>query len=215
MLIACWSVKGGSGTTVVATSLALLLSRRSPGGSLIVDLAGDVASVLAVPEPPGPGAAEWSVAPEVGPEALTRLVTPVGPRLGLIGRGVGTTDGTRIAAGLGSLATSERPVVVDCGIVDSGAAGLEVASEATISLLILRPCYLALRRAIRAPIRPSSVVLVDEPERVLSPSDVADTLGVPIVAIVPIESGIARAVDAGLLSARLPRSLSRALREAA
>ena len=27
MLIACWSVKGGSGTTVVAAALALLLAR--------------------------------------------------------------------------------------------------------------------------------------------------------------------------------------------
>ena len=27
MLIACWSVKGGSGTTVVAAALALILAR--------------------------------------------------------------------------------------------------------------------------------------------------------------------------------------------
>lgn len=215
MLIACWSVKGGSGTTVVATSLALLLSRRASAGALIVDLGRDVASVLAVPEPAGPGAAEWSVAADVGPPALERLITPVGPRLGLIGRGPGHLDGARLATGLASLATPERPVIADLGVVDTGVAGLEVAAEATMSLLVLRPCYLALRRAIRAPIRPSAVILVDEPDRVLSPSDVADTLGVPIRAIVPIESGIARAVDAGLLSARLPRALSRALRDAA
>ena len=39
MLISCWSAKGGSGTTVVAASLAILLSRGEPAGAV---LASDV-----------------------------------------------------------------------------------------------------------------------------------------------------------------------------
>jgi Flp pilus assembly protein TadG len=38
--------KGGAGTTVVATALALVLARRDTGGALLVDLAGDVPAVI-------------------------------------------------------------------------------------------------------------------------------------------------------------------------
>ena len=56
MLITCWSVKGGSGTTVIATSLALLFAKRQ--GALLVDLAGDVPAALGLPDPDGPGIGE-------------------------------------------------------------------------------------------------------------------------------------------------------------
>ena len=66
-----------------------------------------------------------------------------------------------------------------------------------------------------APIAPSSVVVIDEPGRALSAHDVSEVLGVPVAATVPIDAAVARAVDAGLLTTRLPRSLERALRSAA
>jgi hypothetical protein len=90
-----------------------------------------------------------------------------------------------------------------------------VAAAATLSLLVIRPCYLALRRALAAPIRPSGVILVEEPGRSLGPSDVSDVLGVPVRARVPWDRAVARSVDAGLLAARVPRNLERAVREAA
>src|SRR4051794_33057920 len=62
VFVSCWSVKGGSGTTVVASSLALLLATRSPAGSVLVDLAGDVPAVLGIPEPDGPGVSDWLAA---------------------------------------------------------------------------------------------------------------------------------------------------------
>ena len=89
-------------------------------------------------------------------------------------------------------------------------AGLALAAGAEISLLVLRPCYLALRRALAAPVRPSGVVLVTEHGRSLGRRDVEDVLGVPVRAEVPVEEAVARAVDAGLLARRLPRSLDRA-----
>src|SRR5215831_8592656 len=46
VLVACWSVKGGVGTTVIAAALALLMAGKSPAGAVIVDLAGDVPAVL-------------------------------------------------------------------------------------------------------------------------------------------------------------------------
>src|SRR5918993_2143833 len=59
MLFACWSSKGGAGTTVVAAALAVLLAERCPAGALIADLAGDVPAALGVAEADGPGLAGW------------------------------------------------------------------------------------------------------------------------------------------------------------
>ena len=72
IFVACWSAKGGCGTTVVAVSLASLLARA--GGALVADLAGDVPAVLGMPEPSGPGLADWLAAGESVPaDALARL----------------------------------------------------------------------------------------------------------------------------------------------
>jgi hypothetical protein len=104
--------------------------------------------------------------------------------------------------------------VVDCGAANHGVA-LAVASGAARSVLVTRACYLSLRRAMAAPIRPSEVVLVEEHGRALSAADVEDVLGVPVVARVSSDPAVARAVDAGLLGARLPRGLARELGRAA
>ena len=75
------------------------------------------------------------------------------------------------------------------------------------SLLVTRSCYVALRRVRLAPVRPSGVVLVTEPGRVLSRDDVAAAAEAPVVAEVPLDPQVARLVDSGLLAGRLPRSL--------
>jgi hypothetical protein len=56
--------------------------------------------------------------------------------------------------------------------------------------------------------------LIDEPSRSLRHHDVADALGVPIVASLEWDPTVHRAVDAGLLAGRLPRPFERALRHA-
>src|SRR5438105_4604163 len=81
VLVALWSAKGGSGTTVVATALATVLARSSPSGAVVVDLAGDVPTVLGVPEPDRDGVAQWLAAgPEVAADGPARLEVPVGNR---------------------------------------------------------------------------------------------------------------------------------------
>ncbi|MGI8809871.1 MAG: hypothetical protein ACR2KK_18920 [Acidimicrobiales bacterium] len=217
MLIACWSPKGGSGTTVIACSLAAVLARSGvPAGALLADLSGDAAAVLGVPEPTGPGLAEWLAAgPDIGAGALARLEVEGGTGLRLLawkpsGPDVRPAPG-RAQALLEALSADARPVVADCGSASDG-AGLALAAGAEVSLLVLRPCYLALRRALAAPVRPSGVVLVTEMGRSLGRRDVEDVLGVPVRAEVAIEEAVARAVDAGLLARRIPRSLERALR---
>jgi hypothetical protein len=219
MLIACWSVKGGSGTTVVSVALAATLARSHPRGALLADLDGDVPAVLGLPDPDGPGLVEWLTAGgEVPVDALRRLELDAGGGVRLLPRGaeeapVALPPGRgEVLAGL--LAADGRPTVVDCGRLPEGAA-LAVAAGATSSLLVLRPCYLSLRRAMAAPIRPSGVVLVTGAGRALGAHDVEGVLGVPVRAVVAIDPAVARAVDAGLMASRLPRSLDRAIRRAA
>lgn len=216
MLVACWSAKGGSGTTVVAAGLAAVLARSSSSGAVLVDLAGDVPAVLGLPEPDGPGVAEWLAAgAAVPPDALGRLEVPAGAGLVVIPRGGALPD----APGRGDvlaalLAADARPCVVDCGSAPVGPR-LAVAAAAAHSLLVLRPCYLSLRRALASPVRPSGVVLVAEDGRSIGRRDVEQALGVPVRAVVAHDVRIARAVDAGLLAGRLPGLLQRPLRHVA
>lgn len=215
MLISCWSVKGGSGTTVVSVALALVLARSSPDGALLLDLAGDAPAVLGLPEPAGPCTADWLADGDATDDALHRLEVEAAPSLALLPWGgtpvqAATDDGERLAAAL----SGPRPVVADCGSRLAG-PGLAVAAAATVSLLVLRPCYLALRRALAAPVCASGVVLVREPGRALGRRDVEDVLGIPVRAEVAWDPAVARMVDAGLLGARVPRGLERAMRAAA
>lgn len=221
MLVSCWSVKGGSGTTVVAAALAVVLSRRADGGAVLVDLAGDAPAVLGLADLEGPGVAEWLRAgPEVPDDGLVRIEHEVVAGLTVVPRGDGGLDALDRAEALAAaLASDGRAVVVDCGRLDRherlGAGGVArvLATSATHSLLVTRPCYLSLRRAVSAPITPSAVVVVDEPGRALGAADVRAILGVPLAAAVAVDPAVARAVDAGLLASRLPRTLARALRE--
>lgn len=211
MLVACWSSKGGAGTTVVATAFALLLARRVEGGAVLADLAGDVPAVLGLAEPDDPGIAGWLAAgPEVPVDALARLEKPVSASLGLLSRGSGPLEPARAEVLAGLLATDPRPVVADCGSAPDGVART-LAARAGRSILVTRACYVSLRRARCAPIRASEVVLVVEPGRSLTRRDVEDHLGLPVTAAIDVDPAVARAADAGLLATRLPRTLSREL----
>lgn len=215
MIIACWSVKGGSGTTVVSSALALMLARAQPG-VLLVDLAGEVTTVLGLPEPQGPGLAEWLAAPEHPPDVLSRLTVPAGAGLevlpaGAVGLASAPESGRALAEVLG---VRRGPVVVDAGLLPNGVAA-DVVDAADLSLLVLRPCYLALRRAMAQPRRPDGLIVIGEVGRALGSADVSEVLRVPVRGEIDHDPAIARAVDAGLLASRLPRILERGLRSAA
>lgn len=218
MLVACWSAKGGSGTTTVAAALAIEVARRHAAGALLVDLAGDLPLVLGLPELDSPGIADWLAAgAAVPPDGLARLEVPVGEAgcLALIPTGGPLPDAPgRWEVLAAVLAADPRPVVVDCGSRPAGLA-LVMAASAPVSFLVLRPCYLALRRALSSPIRPSSVIVVDEPGRSLGPRAIAEVLGVPVKAVVPNDPRVARSVDAGRLGSSVPATLARAVRRAA
>jgi len=217
-MICCWTSKGGSGTSVVAAALAIVLARR-PAGALLVDLAGDQPAVLGCADPQGPGLREWlGSVDHAPPDALGRMEMDVVAGLRLLpagSAGLGPPDATGQADAIlgGVLAGEARSVVVDAGVVGTGTVPLarSLAEHAGVSLLVVRPCYLALRRATTCGVRPTGVVVVSEPGRSLTPSDVAAAVGAPVVAEVAMHATVARAVDAGLLAMRLPRQLDRAL----
>ena len=204
---------------MVAAALATLLATEAlatealaveAGGALLVDLGGDLPAALGLPEPAA-GLTGWAEG-----DPLSGIEVEAGAGLRLVPRGTG-----QLPAGIGpalAAALMGRCSVVDAGVIGGPApdpVALDLALVATASLLVLRPCFLALRRAVAAPLRPSGVVLVDEPERVLGATDVEAALGVPVVTVVPWDPAVARRVDAGLLGSALPRGLARALRRAA
>ena len=213
MLIVCWSAKGGVGTTTVAAALGVASARVQPRPpSLLVDLTGDLPACLGLAEPEGPGVAEWLASGhDVPPDALARLQVPVVDGLELLPRGAGPLDPSRAAVLAQVLASSERTVVVDAGRPCPSSAAAVLASSSTRSVLVTRLCFLGLRRAAAASLRPSSVVVVREPGRVLDRSDVERSIGVPVVAEVAVDPAVARAVDAGLARSRLPRAFRSAL----
>ena len=220
MLTACWSVKGGTGTTVVTA--ALVLGAANIGRPVVAaDFAGDLPAALGLADPGGPGVLEWLAAgPDVPADALARIAHDTSYGITVIPSGVASPLAAPANEHAGQrLATAVRmvrgggPVVADCGRIDSPAKAAFVEASDR-SLLILRPCYLAMRKALAAP-RPTGVVLVGEPNRTLRARDVEDVLGVPVVAAIAWEPKIASAVDSGLLTKRLPRPLADAIRAVA
>lgn len=239
MVVSCWSSKGGAGTTVAAVALTLTLGQvdedaaargRGPGGArvgrgaLVVDASGDVATVLGLPEPTGPGLSDWLAAgADVPPDGLARVEIEVSPGISLLPRGEGELGHAERAEVLAAILAAEpRHVVIDCGCLSGPLAGTGdarvrrlLAASAGLSLLVTRPCYLALRRAVAAPIRPDGVIVVAEPGRSLRSEDVSAVLDAPVLTTLPWDSGIARAVDAGLLVSRMPKALAKAIARAA
>ncbi len=208
-MILCWAAKGGSGTTVVACALALGCGHGEP--TTLVDLSGDSPTALGLAEPTGPGVTEWLVSPTAGSGDLRRLSIKVRDGVELIPRGkaIAPVDQwSRLAATLAPPAI----FIVDAG---TGSPPIQLHEAAEHSLLVTRPCFIALRRAQQLDIRPTGIVLVDEPGRALTSADIEHALGAPVVADVRLDPAVARAVDAGLLAARLPRSLMLSLRSAA
>ncbi len=212
MLTICWAAKGGVGTTAVAAALAVMASDRER--TLFVDLAGDAALALGIAAPDGPGLEEWLRSATTDRAALGRLTVEVTPSLRLLPPGSGTAadppaDLRRLAEVLGR---EPGPVVVDAGVVRSDCDRVLPLLEASDrSVLVTRACYLALRRAIDLGVSPTAVVVVTEPGRALRSSDVSRAIGATVIAEVPVDPAVARAIDAGLAVTRLPRLLRRSL----
>jgi hypothetical protein len=214
MYTLCWSPKGGSGTTVIAAVLAVLAARRGP--AVVIDLGGDIATALGGDDGGSVGVGDWLCTSGAAPARLWQAARSCGagddldlrvvPQ-GSMPAGVHLVD--LAAERLAAAATAhDAHVVVDAGRVAPHGPLVECAHR---SLLVIRPCFLALRRAGTAHAAGSDVVLVNEPGRSLHRRDVELALGAPVVAEMPWDPALARAVDAGLLRCRVPSAAARAL----
>ena len=216
MLLALWSPKGGSGTSVVAAATALASAAR--GDTRLADLGGDQPAILGLalqPSVSGPaeGLAGWLAAgPSTPTEWLDDMAVPVVPGLALLPLGsdapasVSPEAGAALAVGL----SDGGVAVLDAGSgPDHGGAVRAAIEVADVSLMVIRPCYLALRRAVGDPrlARSAGAILVEDAGRALAAADVAAVLGVPVIGRVPVRAEVARAVDAGVLRDRLPAPL--------
>lgn len=210
VLTVCWAAKGGSGTTVVACALALL-SAAHDDSSWLVDLAGDAPAALGITEPSGPGALDWVASTTAPPHAFDALGAAAAHGLRVVPRGSSTPANDHLRwEHLGRfLADRDSRVFVDAG---TGCPPPALLAAAQRRLLVIRPCYLALRRAAASTPSPTGVIVVHEPGRALRADDIAATVHAPVVAEIELDPAISRSVDAGLLAARMPRPLVTAFR---
>ena len=216
MLLALWSPKGGSGTSVLVAACALVLARDAQGAR-VADLAGDQPAIFGLAADPETGLVDWlGAGPEAPADALERLSVTAAPGVTLVPRGSRDRPLAPVAAAESgaALAVALRdgpvPTIADAGSAASPAARALV-EVADASVVVVRGCYLTLRRAVHSPLlaRAVGVALVDEPGRSLGPSEVRDVLDRPVLARIPYKAPLARSVDAGVLAARLPDPLAR------
>lgn len=202
MLTVCYSPKGGQGCTTVTAALAL-----AQRGSRLIDTTGDLPAVLGLPEP-GPGICDLLADHQpLEVAAIERLATPSPTPL----VSAGSTPAAAVPAD--RWVELAATLIADRGawFLDAGTNPAAGSLAADRRLLVVRNCYLALRRAVAHPVRPDGIVLVTEPGRALDATDVEAVLTAPVVAEIAIDPAVARTIDAGLLAARLPRTLARSL----
>jgi hypothetical protein len=214
LLVSFWSPKGGVGTSVFAAGCALVLARRTE--VRLADFGGDLPAVLGIAGEPAPGLGEWlDAGAETPADALDRLALRAGAGLSLLplgGRSARTAT-PEAGAALGVvLAHDDRTTIADVAKADCDALRA-IVEVSDISIVVVRDCYVAVRRTVRTPLvsRAAGVVVVEE-GRALSHRVVADVLPVPVLEVVPFAASVTRAIDSGVLSSRLPTVLERSAR---
>ena len=203
------SPKGGTGTSVVAASLAIVSSTSSP--TLLVDLAGDQAAILGLPQPPT-GLSDW--ANGMTYREFDEIINLCHDNLYLAPTGTFDFETLNANAWDKLLRALSLKHSEGCNIiVDLGRADIPIALRKIVDTcyLVTRPCYLALRRAVDLETAFSGVIVVNEPDRVLTSRDVESVLKLKCVAEIPYTSEISRRVDSGLLKSRLPMALQSVL----
>ena len=227
MLVSFWSVKGGTGVTSV-TTMAAAAALRSHREVVLVDLCGELDGFV------GDGAGRPGLADIAGVSArgLDDLVSRDGSGLSVLHRGRGrfgesaAGDLLRWVEFAESRPGVEPVVLVDAGVMAFGddsaswSTRSEIVASSDQSVLVMRPCFLAHRRALEMSnaadwwVSPDSVVCVNEPGRALSTEDIEQLLGVPVVAEVPVVPEMARAIDTGALLSSTPPAVADAVASA-
>ena len=193
------SPKGGNCTTVTATAYALLMAARGTH-TVLIDLCGDVPAAAGMAEPTTPGINDWlSESSTSDAQALVTLGTPFDNGLVIVHRGSSFVEGQPRWSDLANAITT-LPMNI---VIDAGTTFLpdELRRAVTHVTMVVKPCYLSLRRASRMQ-RPTQLFVVCEESRALTIKDVGHVLGMPVTCEIPYTSAISRADDAGMLPSR-------------
>ena len=203
MLASMWALKGGQGTSTTAALAAVGVAADRP--ALLVDLCGDQSNLFRV-DPRREGIAEWS-AGDLTARALRHQEVHVTDTLRLLPRGRGPIDPRRAQELVEWLVGSGQveAVIADAGTLDPECGGEArdyqlrrmVAQVAVESVLVTKPCYLALRRCEPNTVSPTGVIMVSDMRRALGPADIEQAAGAPVLATVPLDLQIALAADGG------------------
>ena len=220
LLIMLWclcSPKGGAGVSTLATAIAGQLASSRP--TTVLDVGGDVARIVGIDVVERDGFTDWLDSPTaLGIDVLESLQVEVLPGLSIIPRGrkpVPSTPPVERLVEVAELRPEGSPdgvVIADAGVVDDRAISVASVLSATAdrTTLVTRACYLSLTRTRELAVAFDDVVEVVEGGRALRTIDVEAIVGRPVVARVPCDPAIARAVDSGMTLTRPPRSLRRA-----
>ena len=193
------SPKGGNCTTVTATAYALLMAARGTH-TVLIDLCGDVPAAAGMAEPTTPGINDWlSESSTSDAQALVTLGTPFDNGLVIVHRGSSFVEGQPRWSDLANaITTLPMNIVIDAGITFLPD---ELRRAVTHVTMVVKPCYLSLRRASRMQ-RPTQLFVVCEESRALTIKDVGHVLGMPVTCEIPYTPAISRSVDAGMLPSR-------------
>jgi NAD(P)-dependent dehydrogenase (short-subunit alcohol dehydrogenase family) len=202
--IVVWGASGGVGTSTVATMLA----HQHPGRVTLIDLAGDLNRILALPDARH-GVSDLS-SPGVpnATETLHLTSVDISPRVSLVpfgDRHCPTTRSIILADGpLADLAEWIRAhphvVIVDAGVGPPPEALREVATD---SLAVTRLTRVNAERLQRMRYELTGLIVVEQPDASLSRTDVATLAATPIYATLPYSKDIPHAIDAGMFLHRL------------
>ena len=228
-MICVWSPKGGQGLSVTVAALALTHLRRQGASVAIVDLAGDQPALLGVEGSASVGVLDW-LGSSASPQALGRTALDVIDGLTLIPRGGSPSvrpapadapeaaRPARVSELWGAIDALADVVLIDAGVPAAapnagcdGCLGRQAVLAAATNIVVLRACYLAVRRFGRLGLAADAIVFLREPWRALVAADLETSVGAPVIATVEIDPAVARANDSGTLTSRLPRCLDRQL----
>ena len=213
MLVACWSVKGGVGATVVAAGIAAAQAALERREALLADLGGDQPLVHGLAPSSSAGLRGWTRAgPGVPPDGLALLEEPIDEHRRLLPSGLGRWDPSRAEALAQALDEDDRVVVVDVGVAVDAPVGAAIVEAAERSVLVVRACPLSMRAVGSLPADPDVVVVVRDRNRALSWREIADGCGAPVAAELDVDPAVGAAIDAGLLVRPFPHRFVRALR---
>ena len=181
--IAVYAHKGGQGVTTIAVALATLHARTGHR-TLLLDTNNDCAPVLGIEPTRTAGLGEYCASLTV---LLPDIVNPVTDHLDLITAGQAPLNYDCSTNGL----MNGLDGLCDTVVVDLKAPAHPALVWIDQRVLVTRPCYLALRQAVNKR-QPDHIVVLNEPGRALTTTDIVAALGLRVTATIPVEPATAR-----------------------